>query len=449
MAREAQWWGLVVPARGEQIADAALKCFTENGFHDTAVEDIAALAETSRATLYQYFESKQAIFVELMRECAGALHRVLRRIGPLGPTAEGYDNLHWWLGEWAWVFDRYSAMFIELAHVNTPTTPLRANINEFVEVHSEHFAAKIDAAGYEGPDSTAAALLVLAVTMRFNFLRHVYRPGPSDDALLTSLATGLQLFLFPDTPGPVLEAGPHSAAGVAHREGPPIHRIGPLATLPPRNSVRTSTPFEGLSPQAERTARSLLDAAGRVFAASGYVAGTIDQIVTEAGVARGTFYRYFTDKRELIVALAHEAATVFVPLLAELESFGQDVDPAKLREWLGRYLQAHRRYSGVVRVFTEAFPLDEGVLAAAADLVAQMARTVQATFGPVRPYPVIRRATGLMMAALLEQFPNEGVGSKYELSDETIIEMQALFLERVLFAGASAPPRVTAGQRRR
>jgi hypothetical protein len=67
----------------------------------------------------------------------------------------------------------------------------------------------------------------------------------------------------------------------------------------------------------------------------------------------------------------------------------------------------------------------------------------------VRPYPLIRRATGLMLAALLEQFPNEGVGSKYELSDETIVEMQALFLERVLFAGASEPLRVTAGRRRR
>lgn len=439
-----------MPAR-EQIVDAALKCFTENGFHGTAVEDIAALAETSRATLYQYFESKQAIFIELMRECASALSRVLRRIGPLGPTAEGYDNLHWWLGEWAWVFDRYSAMFIELAHVNTPKTPLRADINEFAEMHSEHFAARIDAAGYEGPDSTAAALLVLAVTKRFNLLRHVYRPGPSDDALLASLATGLQLFLFPDTPAPVLEAGPHSADAVrtAHREVPPIHRIGPLATLPPRDSVRKSTPFDGLSPQAERTARALLDAAGRVFAASGYVASNIDQIVTEAGVARGTFYRYFTDKQELIVALAHETATVFVPLLAELESFGHDVDPAKLREWLGRYLQAHRRYAGVVRVFTEAFPLDDGVLAAAADLIAQMARSVQATFGPVRPYPLIRRATGLMTAALLEEFPNEGVASKFELSDDTIVEMQALFLERVLFAGTSEPPRVTAGRRRR
>ena len=75
----------------EQITDAARECFIDKGFHGTAVEDIAALAKTSRATLYQYFESKDAIFIELLRECGGALHRVLRRLGPLGPTAQGYE----------------------------------------------------------------------------------------------------------------------------------------------------------------------------------------------------------------------------------------------------------------------------------------------------------------------------------------------------------------------
>lgn len=41
----------------------------------------------------------------------------------------------------------------------------------------------------------------------------------------------------------------------------------------------------------------LLEVAKKVFAEKGYHASTVDDIVTAAGVARGTFYLYFKDKR--------------------------------------------------------------------------------------------------------------------------------------------------------
>ena len=52
----------------QRIAETALECFTEKGFHGTVIEDIASRAGVSRATLYQYFESKEAIFLELIQE---------------------------------------------------------------------------------------------------------------------------------------------------------------------------------------------------------------------------------------------------------------------------------------------------------------------------------------------------------------------------------------------
>jgi AcrR family transcriptional regulator len=48
--------------------------------------------------------------------------------------------------------------------------------------------------------------------------------------------------------------------------------------------------------KAERR-QHILDAARNVFAKRGYHHTTIDDIVAEAGVARGTFYLYFEDKR--------------------------------------------------------------------------------------------------------------------------------------------------------
>ena len=101
-------YGPTSPAVGERgartrqrIVEETLRLFEAQGFHATSVDGIAKAAGTSRSTLYQYFESKEQIFVELLDECGSALMRVVRRIGPLGPTRLGFDNLHWWLGEWA------------------------------------------------------------------------------------------------------------------------------------------------------------------------------------------------------------------------------------------------------------------------------------------------------------------------------------------------------------
>jgi AcrR family transcriptional regulator len=420
------------------IVEAALKCFTERGFHATAIDDIAGLAEISRATLYQYFESKDAIFIELMYESGGSLNRVTRRLGKIGATAEGYDNLHWWLGESTWVFDRYAPMFIEWMNVNSPNAPLRSKLAEFVDVHTERFVAALVAGGFVGPNPAASSILAMALFTRFNYIRHVYRPGLTDAQLLDSLATAVQLFLFPDTPASVLAAGPRSAeqaASASHR--PPISDIGPLASLPPRNSIQQRDPFAGLSAQAAQTVRLLLDASGRVFAANGYDVANIDQIVMEAQLARGTFYRYFSDKLELITTLSGEAASVMCPMFEDFANV-VDGDPAALREWLAQFLRAQRKYAGVLRAWTEGFPIEPAVLAPAADVVRSMSEAITATFGPPRPYPLDRRAAGMLFSGMLEHFPNEGAGSMYEPDDSEIVEAQALFVERVLVPGGSA-----------
>jgi AcrR family transcriptional regulator len=50
----------------------------------------------------------------------------------------------------------------------------------------------------------------------------------------------------------------------------------------------------------------LLAAAGRVFAAKGYRAATVDGIVAAAGLSKGTFYWNFSSKEELFLALLEE-----------------------------------------------------------------------------------------------------------------------------------------------
>ncbi|MDA8236562.1 MAG: TetR family transcriptional regulator [Chloroflexi bacterium] len=59
--------------RREQILDAAFHTFARRGYRETAVDDIAAAAETSKGGVYFHFATKEAIFRELMRTTADRL----------------------------------------------------------------------------------------------------------------------------------------------------------------------------------------------------------------------------------------------------------------------------------------------------------------------------------------------------------------------------------------
>ena len=59
--------------RRERILDAAFHAFATRGYRDTAVDDIAGAAETSKGGIYFHFPTKEAIFRELMETTADKL----------------------------------------------------------------------------------------------------------------------------------------------------------------------------------------------------------------------------------------------------------------------------------------------------------------------------------------------------------------------------------------
>jgi len=74
--------------------------------------------------------------------------------------------------------------------------------------------------------------------------------------------------------------------------------------LPPRLPAERPGPVGGKrdANRRERIAQ-LCDAALKLYLVHGIGSVTIDQIVDEAGVAKGSFYRYFTDQEELVATL--------------------------------------------------------------------------------------------------------------------------------------------------
>jgi AcrR family transcriptional regulator len=59
--------------RARLILDRARELFFERGYESVTISQIAAAAELGKGTLYSYFDSKESIYIELVREGLGIL----------------------------------------------------------------------------------------------------------------------------------------------------------------------------------------------------------------------------------------------------------------------------------------------------------------------------------------------------------------------------------------
>lgn len=61
--------------RRNQLLDIAARLFAERGYHPTSVADIVEAASVGKGVFYWYFESKEALFTEILREANFSLRR--------------------------------------------------------------------------------------------------------------------------------------------------------------------------------------------------------------------------------------------------------------------------------------------------------------------------------------------------------------------------------------
>jgi AcrR family transcriptional regulator len=111
----------------------------------------------------------------------------------------------------------------------------------------------------------------------------------------------------------------------------------------------------------ETRRQQLLDAAITVFARKGYVETSIDDMINEADVARGTFYLYFPGKKEIFLAVIDHYFDLTSDLVNRLmaEEWPARLDRARFREhvlvWL-RFFAQHRDLAKVI--YREATSID-------------------------------------------------------------------------------------------
>jgi AcrR family transcriptional regulator len=64
--------------RRQRLLEAALGLFAERGFHDTSVDEVVAVARTSKSAFYVYFESKEDCIRVLLEQEGGALIQAVK-----------------------------------------------------------------------------------------------------------------------------------------------------------------------------------------------------------------------------------------------------------------------------------------------------------------------------------------------------------------------------------
>jgi AcrR family transcriptional regulator len=64
----------------EEILAVALRLFSDRGFHNVSMQEIAEESEFSVGTLYNFYESKESLFRALMKSCAQRISEIVMPI---------------------------------------------------------------------------------------------------------------------------------------------------------------------------------------------------------------------------------------------------------------------------------------------------------------------------------------------------------------------------------
>jgi AcrR family transcriptional regulator len=131
----------------------------------------------------------------------------------------------------------------------------------------------------------------------------------------------------------------------------------------------------------EGTREGLLESAARLFAERGYHRTTVEEVVAEAGVAKGTVYWYYPSKKALFLAVLQRSADVYREGLVEAAaSAGSPLQ--QLERALDATLEYARLRPDLSRLYFQQVLLDDPDFvsrraAIHARLVADLKRTIR------------------------------------------------------------------------
>lgn len=157
---------------------AAIKVFSEKGYHGATVDDIVAESGTSKGAFYFHFPSKEGMFIALVEEMAGrlwgAVKTALKRPGEAGEKIA--RALYAGLETFQHNRELARIALVETAALGPELEEKRGLVRRaFLQLIEEHLRELVDDGIVEGLDTRVAALAFL---------------GTIDEVVVHWLATG-------------------------------------------------------------------------------------------------------------------------------------------------------------------------------------------------------------------------------------------------------------------
>ncbi len=183
-----------------EIVDAAMKLFSEKGFHNVSMQEIAAEAEFATGTIYNFFDSKEALYREIMDEVADNVLSLVKPI--LEGERDEREKIAGFIGASIRVFQENSAairLFLRsnqgpLAHVSTAHfSETAAKVHETLQTMLKQvFASGMNNGLFRPLDPSVAALALDAA------LRAIVFSAAEDvqDSALEEKVAGMEELFF-------------------------------------------------------------------------------------------------------------------------------------------------------------------------------------------------------------------------------------------------------------
>jgi len=185
------------PPVRQEILVAASALFFAHGYHSTSMRDIAAAADTSRATLYRYFSTKVAILAELSDQAIAKGRSLADELRALAHTGIGAESLQDWLTRFV-TFQRAYAGVTRTWYDGTlaqqlPVDRYRAG-NESFHRATVTLVERVQLPA--GLDMTVSAAVFLAVLGRLTDLSLSHHPERNDADTAALMMTVLRRTLL-------------------------------------------------------------------------------------------------------------------------------------------------------------------------------------------------------------------------------------------------------------